>query len=114
MEQTIECGYWANIGEEAQLLTHSEQALLRTNLGCRVVVETWVTNGCEEYSISIHTSFEGLLWEWITYLVDSVSAADSLVVSKLVVELLCNGLHNCYALLHNLWSDTITGENCNV
>ena len=82
--------------------------------GCRVVVETWVTNGCEEYSISIHTSLEGLLWEWITYLVDSVSAADSLVVSKLVVELLCNGLHYCYALLHNLWSDTITGENCNV
>ena len=38
----IGCSHWADIGEEAQLLTHSEQTLLRTNLGCRVVVETWV------------------------------------------------------------------------
>ena len=43
-----------------------------------------------------------------------MSTADSLIVSKLMVELLCNGLHYCYALLHNLWSDAITGENCNV
>ena len=114
VHQAVEGLNRTDIGKQTQLLTHSQETLLRANLSGWVVIELRVTNAGKEHSISIHTGLESLLGEGIANLVNSMGTTKSLLVRNLVSELLGYSTHNGYALLHNLWSDAITGQNCNL
>ena len=114
VHQAVERLNGTYIGKEPQFLTHSQQSLLRPHLSCRVIIELGITDTGKKHSISIHTGLEGFLREGITHLIDSMGTAKSLLIGNLVSELPGNSTHNSYALLHNLWTDTVTGQNCNL
>ena len=113
VKEAIEGSYRADIGEEAELLTHGEQTCLRTNLQCGVVVKTRISNSSEEHGISIHTRLEGLIGERVATSIDGVGAADRLLISEVVTELLCDHIQYVDSLWHDLRANTITRQYSN-
>jgi hypothetical protein len=57
---------------------------------------------------------ESLFGERIADLVDSIGAAEGILVVYLMSEFLTNGGHHGHALFANLRPDTVAGQHCNV
>ena len=114
MQQALKGLDRTDVGKEAQFLTHGKQALLRTNLGCGVIVKFGITYRGKKHSISLLASLESLLGEWVTHLIDGMGTAKGFLVNHFVAELLSNCRHHSHTLLHNLRADTITGQYSNV
>ena len=110
MDEAIEGSDWTDVGKEAQLLAHGQQALLGTHLGVGVIVELRVTHAGKEHGVGLHTGLESLFGERIAHLVDGICSTDGILVTQLMTELLAHSLGHCQALLHNLWSDAITWQ----
>ena len=113
MNEAIESGYRTDVCKQTEFLTHSKKALLWTYLCRRVVIKLWITNAGKKNSISFLTYFECLLWEWVAYLINSMSTTEGFLVTYFVTELLCYSRHYSHTLLHNFWADTITSQYSN-
>ena len=113
MKQAVECSYWTYVGKKSQFLTHSEQALLRTNLGCGVVVKTQVADSSKQHSISAHTYIMSCLRIRITNGINSMGSTESFLIRELVTEFSSDGIHHSNTLFHNLWTNSVARENGN-
>ena len=114
VDEAVERLHRADVGIEAQPLAHGQQALLGAYLGRGVVVELGVAHTGKEHGIGLLTGLVRLLGEGIAHLVDSMCTAKCFLVTHFVTELLGYSRQDGHALLHNLWSDSVTGQYCNL
>ena len=114
MQQTVEGSHRTDIGKESEFLTHGQQSYLRTNLSRGIVVVLQVAYGSKEYGIGPHTHLVGGIGIRIAHLVDGVSTTDGLFVLKLMSTLLGYRVEHSHTLFHDLGSDTIARQNCNL
>jgi cysteine synthase len=113
MEQTFEGLHGTDVGKQSQFLAHSQQALLGTHFGSRVIVEFRVTYGREQYSIRIFTSLISGFGKRVTHLVYRVCTADGIFIVHFMSELLTHGSHHIHAYGRDFGADTVTGQHCN-
>ena len=107
MQQAVERGHRAHVGKKAQLLTHSQQTYLWTDLRCRIVIVFQIAHSSEEYGVGLHTYLVGGVRIGIAHLVDGVCTTNSGGVSKLVAKLLGNCIEHSHTLFHNLRTNSI-------
>ena len=110
VEQAVEGGHGAHVGEETQLLPHGQQALLRAHLGGRIIVKAEIAHGGEEHGVGLHAGLVGILGERVSHLVYGVGTANGFLVVELMSELAGNSVKHGHALLHDFWPDAITGQ----
>ena len=112
MYQTVKCLNGADICVKSQFFAHAQQALLRTNLRCGVIVILGITDGGKQHRVTLHACLESIIGERVAHQVDGVRTADCLAVLNLVSELAGYGVYHCHTLLHYLGADTIAGQYC--
>ena len=112
MDEAVEGFNGTDIGKEAKLLTHSEEALFGAHLGGRIVVEFWVANGSEEDGIAIQAELMGLGWIRVTHSIDSMSAANAVFVMEFVAVLLADSFGDLESLGNDFRANAVAGENC--
>ena len=107
VDQAFECLYRTDISEKTQFLTHSQQTLLRTYLGSRIIVKFRITYGREQNSIRLFTNLISCFRKRIAYFINRISSTDCIFVTYFVTKLLANGTHHIYTLHRDLRSDAV-------
>ena len=98
------------VGKEPQFLSHPEQALLRPDLGARVVVEFGMSDGPEEHGVRRGTYLVGLRRVRVSHGVDGRSTRECRDPGDLVVELPGNGVRYFHRLLDHFRSYAVSGQ----
>ena len=114
MQQAFEGLHRTDVGEQTQLLAHSQQTLLRAYLSGRVVVELRITYGREEHSVSLLADLEGLFGEGIAYFINCVRTTEGVSVMYLMTKFLTNGAHHLHTLHGDLRADPVAGKYCDI
>ena len=114
VDQRLEGLHGAQVGIQAELLAHGQQALLRTHLGGRIVVIFGVTDGAEEHRVAIQAGFVGHLREGVAKTVDGAGAHVSEMVGHLVSELAADGINAFDRLADDFGADAVPGKKGNV
>lgn len=104
----------AEVGVEAELLTHGEKTVLRTDLGCWVVVEARIAYRTEEDGVALEADLESILGEGIARGIDGASTDEAFGESGLVTEFLANGIDSLDSLVDDFGTDAVAWEECDV
>ena len=113
MQKTVECSYRTYVGEEAQLLAHSQQTRFWTHLCRRVVIIFQVAYSSKQHSVSLHTYLMSHLWIWVTHHLHGVSSYECLFIFELMSVFFSYSIQHGYTLFHNLGTYSIARKNSN-
>ena len=113
VQQTVESSHRTHVGKKAELLTHSQQALLWTNLCRRIIVILQVANGSKQHRIGTHADFVSGIGIGIANLINGMGTDNGFLVSKLVTELCCDSIEHSHTLFHNFRTYTVARKNGN-
>ena len=114
MQQAFKCLNGSDIGIQSELLSHCQKSLLGSYTGCGIVIESQIADSGEEHSISLFANTESILGERVTGNIDSAGTNKRVLEREFVAEPLCDSLHHGNALNHNLWSNTVARQNCDI
>ena len=114
MQQTVKGGYGTDVGKQAQLLAHGQQALFRPNLRRGVVVVFQVAHGSKENGIGTHAGVMGCLWIGVAHSIDGRSTDQRLLVVEHMPEFPGYGIHHSHTLCHNLRAYTVARQHCDI
>jgi hypothetical protein len=112
VEQALKRFDRADVGIQAQLLTHSEQPLLGTHFGIGVEVKLEVAHRGKEHSIRICANAISFVGKRIAHGIDGGSAYKGRCEAHVVAKLRGDSLDDCYALLRDFGSYAVAGEHC--
>ena len=114
VDERLEGLHGAQVGVQAELLAHGQQALLRTHLGGRIVVIFGVADGAEKHRVGIQAGLVGHLREGVAETVDGAGAHVSEMVGHLVSELAADGVNAFDRLADDFGADAVPGQKGNV
>ena len=108
MNQAFKSLHRTDIGKKSQLLTHSQQSLLRTNFCCRIIIKLRITYSRKKYSVCFLTYTVSFFRKGIPHFIDRICTTNGVFIIYFMSKLLANGTHYLYPLYGNFGSDTVT------
>ena len=114
VDQRLERLHGPQVGIQAELLAHREQALFGAHGGLGIIVIFRIAHGAEKHRVGAQTGLVGLLRERVAETVDGARAHIGELVGHFVSEFAGDRVHALDRLVDDFGADAVPGQKGNV